>query len=399
MIPYGRQDVTQSDIDSVVEVLRSNFLTQGPVGPRFEAAVARMVDCQFGVASNSATSALHVACMALGLGPGKLLWTSPNTYIASANCARYCGADVDFVDIDPETWNMSTAALREKLEAANRDGKLPDIVVPVHFAGQPTDQEEIWQLAQEYGFKVLEDASHSIGAFRNGEAVGSCRWSNVTVFSFHPVKIITSGEGGIALTNDADVAERMSMLRTHGVTRDAEAFSLPPESSASDPKTSSVASDYPAWYYEQQFLGYNYRLTEVHAALGLSQLPRVAPYVERRNELAVRYDEALGRLPLQLPYVASENRSAYHVYVVRLTRDAARHRHREVFDALRRRGIGVNLHYIPVHLQPYYRSLGFSVGQFPEAEHHGRSAITLPLYPRLSHQEQDVVIDALKDIL
>lgn len=399
MIPYGRQDVTQSDIDSVVEVLRSNFLTQGPVGPRFEAAVARVVNCQYAVASNSATSALHVACMALGLGTGKLLWTSPNTYIASANCARYCGADVDFVDIDPETWNMSTAALRQKLETANRTGRLPDVVVPVHFAGQPTDQETIWQLAQEFGFKVLEDASHSIGAFRNGEPVGSCRWSNVTVFSFHPVKIITSGEGGMALTNDGDVAERMRMLRTHGVTRDTETFLLPPESGASDLETPSAVTDYPAWYYEQQLLGYNYRLTDVHAALGLSQLPRVATYVERRNELAARYDEALAHLPLQLPHVGSVNRSAYHVYVVRMTRDAAPQRHREVFDELRRRGIGVNLHYMPVHLQPYYRSLGFSVGQFPEAEHHGRSAITLPLYPNLSEQQQDAVIDALKDVL
>jgi UDP-4-amino-4,6-dideoxy-N-acetyl-beta-L-altrosamine transaminase len=384
MIPYGRQSIGQEDIDAVSSVLQSDFLTQGPVVPAFEEAVARRVGAAHAVAVNSATGALHIACLALGLGPKQSLWTVPNTFVASANCARYCGAQVDFVDIDPLTWNMSVPALRIKLEQARRDGKLPSIVVPVHFAGQATEQAEIWALAQEYGFKVLEDASHAIGASRAGESVGSCRWSHITVFSFHPVKIITSGEGGMALTNDAGLADSMRRLRSHGITRDESAFSLPSPG---------------AWYYEQQGLGFNYRMTDIHAALGLSQLSKLDSFVAQRNALAGRYDALLADLPLQRPQVLHDNLSAYHLYVIRLPSGSARGEQRRLFDAMRERGIGVNVHYSPVHLQPYYRELGFGVGYCPEAEWHGSSAMTLPLYPALTHAQQNEVISALKDAL
>jgi UDP-4-amino-4,6-dideoxy-N-acetyl-beta-L-altrosamine transaminase len=383
MIPYGRQDISQADIDAVTQVLKSDFLTQGPAVPRFEQAVAARVQARHGIAVNSATSALHIACLSLGLGPGDRLWTVPNTFVASANCARYCGADVDFVDIDADTWNLSVPLLADKLAAARKSGRLPKVVVPVHFSGQPTDQEAIWELAREFGFRVIEDASHAIGAARHGEPVGSGRWSDITVFSFHPVKIITSAEGGLSLTNDDALAADMAMLRSHGITREA----------------SRLTQESPGgWYYEQQTLGFNYRLTDVHAALGLSQLTRLDASVERRNVLARRYDAALARLPLQLPTVTAGNRSAFHLYVVRL-REATPERHRRVFDGLRQRGVGANLHYLPVHLQPYYRALGFSPGQFPEAERHGATAITLPLFPTMTESQQDDVIRALEEEL
>lgn len=396
MIPYGRQHITQGDLDAVVEVLRSDFLTQGPVVPRFESAVAARVGTRHAIAVNSATSALHIACAALGLGEGDRLWTVPNTFVASANCGRYCGAQVDFVDIDPITWNLSVPKLAQKLAEAQTAGRLPKIVVPVHYAGQPTEQEAIWALAGQYGFKVVEDASHSIGASRNGEPVGSCRWSDVTVFSFHPVKIITSGEGGMALTNDAALAERMTMLRSHGITRDPARF----RALGNEPEEGLASSCSPAsWHYEQQILGFNYRMTDIHAALGASQLQRVDQYVQRRNALARRYDRSLKCAALQLPSVLAGNLSAFHLYAVRLKRDAADKTHRQVFDELRRRGIGVNVHYIAVHLQPYYRDLGFSPGQYPEAEAHGREAITLPLYPELTDQQQDQVVAAVLQTL
>ena len=387
MIPYGRQDITQADIDAVVEVLRSDFLTQGPAVPRFEQAVCAAVGARHAIAMNSATSALHVAALALGLGPGDLLWTTPITFVASANCALYCGAQVDFVDIDARTWNMSMDALRAKLEHAKRAGKLPKVVVPVHYSGQPTAQEEIWELAQQYGFSVIEDASHSIGAERNGERVGSGRWSHITIFSFHPVKIVTSGEGGMALTNDPELAHRMMLLRSHGITRNSAEFI------GADP--GSVG----AWYYEQQILGFNYRMTDIHAALGESQMHRLSEYVERRNQLARRYDAELAQLPLTLPYVEPANRSAYHLYVIRLQLEDDRATHLHVFNELRRREIGVNLHYIPVHLQPYYQSLGFAAGQFPEAEAFAASAITLPLYAAMTDEAQTRVIAALEEVL
>jgi len=392
VIPYGRHDVSQTDIDAVVAVLRSDFLTQGEVLRRFEQSVATRCHAAHALTFNSATSALHAGCVALGLGPGGRLWTVPNTFVASANCARYCGADVDFVDIDPETWNISVPRLREKLVAARSGGVLPKVLVPVHFAGQPTDQEEIWELAQEFGFRVLEDASHSIGAARKGEPVGSGRWSDITVFSFHPVKIITTAEGGMTLTNHAELAERMALVRSHGVTRDRGKFL-----GAGSPD--SEESSFGAWYYEQQALGFNYRMTEIQAALGLSQLNRLEEFVEQRNVLARRYDKALRELPLQLPLVKSENRSAFHLYVVRTARQGGALLRRRVFDALRKRNIGVNVHYMPVHLQPYYRSLGFVSGQFPEAEVHGKTAITLPLYPAMTFAQQDQVVSSIESAL
>jgi UDP-4-amino-4,6-dideoxy-N-acetyl-beta-L-altrosamine transaminase len=395
MIPYGRQDVRQSDIDAVASVLRSDFLTQGPVVPRFERAIASHIGTAHAVATNSATGALHIACMALGLGPGDRLWTVPNTFVASANCGRYCGADVDFVDIDSSTWNLSVSALRQKLEAARRTGCLPKVVVPVHFAGQPTEQEAIWTLAKEFGFRVIEDASHAIGASRGGEPVGSCRWSDITIFSFHPVKIITSGEGGLALTNDPAIAERMVMLRSHGITRDPARFVGEPVLERDMPTDAGA----PSWYYEQQLLGYNYRMTDIHAALGLAQLERLEDYTRRRNELAERYDLLLADLPFRLPTVLPGNRSAFHLYVVRVIPGVTPKTQQQLGFALRQRGVGVNLHYAPVHLQPYYRGLGFAPGQFPEAEAYGKSALTLPLYPTLSEAEQDRVLEALTQSL
>lgn len=383
MIPYGRQDITQDDIDAVIAVLRSDFITQGPMVPRFEQAIAERVGAKYAIGVNSATSALHIACLALDIGPGDLVWTVPNTFVASANCARYCGAEVDFVDIDPATWNLSLLCLKEKLAKAKEASRLPKALIPVHFAGQPTEQEAIWELAQEYEFKVLEDASHAIGASRNGENVGSCRWSDITVFSFHPVKIITTGEGGMALTNKSELAERMALLRSHSITRDADEF---------------VKSTPGAWYYEQQGLGFNYRMTDIQAALGLSQLERLDNYIVRRNGLARRYDQALHGLSLQLPSVSQENRSAFHLYVVRL-KNCVNKAHKQVFEELRQKGIGVNLHYMPVHLQPYYQDLGFVPGQYPQAEAHGDEAITLPLFPIMTEHEQDYVVTTLKTIL
>ena len=381
MIPYGRQDISAADIEAVIAVLRSDFLTQGPAVPRFEAVVAARVRAQHALACSSATAALHIACLALGLGKGDRLWTVPNTFVASANCARYCDADVDFVDIDLQTWNMSVPALEAKLARARKAGTLPKVVVPVHFAGQPTQQEHIWNLGKEFGFRVLEDASHSIGAARAGEPAGSCRWADAAVFSFHPVKIVTTAEGGMVLTNDESLAARVAMLRTHGITREPTRLLSPAPG---------------AWYYEQQDLGFNYRMTDVQAALGASQMQRLDGYIERRNQLARRYDAALQGLPLRLPVVEPGNLSAFHIYVVRLESSAERAR---VFGALRERNIGVNVHYMPVHLQPYYRRLGFEPGHFPEAEAHGQTAITLPLYPTLSDQDQDQVIRALREVL
>lgn len=384
MIPYGRQQVIQADIDAVVDVLRGDFLTQGPMVPRFETAVAGICTVRHAVAANSATSALHIACLALDLKTGDALWTVPNTFVASANCARYCGADVDFVDIDATTWNMSVSALADKLVEARRLSRLPKIVVPVHFAGQPTEQEAIFELGREFGFNIIEDASHSIGASRKDEPVGSCRWSDITIFSFHPVKIVTSGEGGMALTNNDELAQRMALLRSHGITRDPAQMRRAPEG---------------PWYYEQIDLGYNYRMTDIHAALGLSQLGRLEEFIARRNQLAKRYDALLKDSPLQLPTVDSDVRSAFHLYVVRLKQDSLKQSHREIFDALRAQNIGVNLHYMPVHLQPYYRKLGFGPGLCPEAERHATEAISLPLYPALTEDDQDRVVAALHSVL
>ena len=380
LIPYGRQDIVDADVEAVTTVLRSDFLTQGPIVPLFERAVAEKTGAAHAVAVNSATSALHVACLALGLGPGDRLWTSPNTFVASANCALYCGARVDFVDIDRATQNLSVSVLAEKLQRAAHEGTLPKVLVPVHFAGQPPEQEALFELSRRYNFRILEDASHAIGASRNGEPVGSGKWSDVTVFSFHPVKIITTGEGGMALTNDAEVARRMGMLRTHGITRD------PTRLAADDPGD---------WYYEQQMLGFNYRMTDLEGALGLSQLSRLEAAIHRRVALARRYDELLAGLPVGRAVALPGNVSSHHLYVIRV-QAAIR---RAVFDHLRRGGIGVNVHYTPVYLQPFFRGLGFTPGLCPEAERHATEAITLPLHVRLTDAEQERVVGVLREAL
>jgi UDP-4-amino-4,6-dideoxy-N-acetyl-beta-L-altrosamine transaminase len=381
MIPYGRQDITQADIDAVIAVLRSDFLTQGPMVPRFERAVADYCGARHAVAANSATSALHVACMALDLGPGDWLWTSPITFVASANCGLYCGAQVDFVDIDPRTYNIDPLALEAKLVEAERQGRLPKVVVPVHFGGQSCDMRAIHGLSRKYGFRIVEDASHAIGGRYLDEPVGNCRYSDITVFSFHPVKIITTTEGGMALTNDPDLAERMELARSHGITR--------------DPARMTHASDGP-WYYQQIALGYNYRMTDVQAVLGLSQIQRMDQYVSRRHELARRYDVLLAQLPVVTPWQHPDTYSGLHLYVVRLQLARMTRSHAEVFESLRAQNIGVNLHYIPVHTQPYYRELGFGAGSFPEAERYYAEAISLPMYPTLHEQQQDLVVEALR---
>ena len=382
-IPYGRQTITEADIAAVVEVLRSPFLTQGPAVPAFEQAVAAKVGARYGVAVNSATSALHIACIALGLGPGDRLWTSPITFVASANCGRYCGATVDFVDIEPATGLMSVAALHTKLEQAERDGTLPKVVVPVHLTGSSCDMAAIGALAERYGFAVLEDASHAIGGRYQGEPVGNCCHSAITVFSFHPVKIITTGEGGLATTNDPVLAQRMAELRSHGIVREAERFVRP------------VAGP---WVYEQQQLGFNYRITDIQAALGLSQLQRLDEIVVERNRQLQLYRELLTGLPVQLLEVPEAVVSSVHLAVIRL-QQATAEQHRQVFEGLRGAGIGVQLHYTPVHLQPYYRPMGFAEGQYPQAETYGGSAISLPLFPGLSAADQQRVASALAEQL
>jgi UDP-4-amino-4,6-dideoxy-N-acetyl-beta-L-altrosamine transaminase len=381
VIPYGRQEINKADIDAVIDVLQSDLITQGPVVPLFEKLVSEYCGAKHAVAVNSGTSALHLACLALKLTPSDILWTVPNTFVASANCGRYCGAKVDFVDIDPNTYNISTQCLIEKLKKAEKNGTLPAVLISVHFSGQPTEQEEIWKLAQKYNFKVIDDASHALGAARNDERVGSCKWSDITVFSFHPVKIITTGEGGMALCNDDELAWRMSLLRSHGITRDYNAM----QNKSFEP-----------WYYEQLDLGFNYRMTDIQAALGISQLSRLDKYVERRNILAQRYDELLSELPVKLPTIQKENYSSFHLYVIRLKKKLISKTYAEVFHYLRDNNIGVNLHYIPVHLQPYYRKLGFTKGSFIEAERHAEEAITLPMYPNLEESNQDFIAETLK---
>jgi UDP-4-amino-4,6-dideoxy-N-acetyl-beta-L-altrosamine transaminase len=382
-IPYGRQDITDADVEAVVEVLRSDFLTQGPRVPAFEKALADYTGAAHAVAANSATSALHIACMALDLGPGDWLWTSPVTFVASANCALYCGAQVDFVDIDPNTYNMSVDALEAKLIAADREGRLPKVVVPVHLCGQSCDMVAIKNLAERYGFLIIEDASHAVGGRYRDVPVGSCQHSDITVFSFHPVKIVTTAEGGLALTNDGRLAERMGYLRSHGITR--------------DPSLMTRETDGP-WYYQQIELGFNYRMTDLHAALGLSQLPRLDDYVARRHALVKRYNAALDGLPLVLPWQHPDTYSAFHLYVVRVPKGGQRS-HGEVFEALREQEVGVNLHYIPVHTQPYYERLGFKQGDFPEAEHYYAEAISLPMFPTMTDAQFDRVIASVRSAL
>lgn len=385
MIPYGRQQISQDDIDAVVAVLQSDFLTQGPQVSAFELALQQATGAQYALAVNSATSALHIACMALGLGAGDRLWTTPITFVASANCARYCGADVDFVDIDPVTYNLCPQQLEKKLKQAQQNGTLPKIVVPVHLCGYPCDMAAIYALSQEYGFHIIEDASHAIGGQYHGEPIGNCQYSDITIFSFHPVKIVTTAEGGAALTNCPELAERMALLRSHGITR--EPSKMQGESHGS-------------WYYQQIDLGYNYRMTELQAVLGVSQMTRLDEFVTRRHQLAQRYHAALHDLPLTLPLFSQQDAySALHLYVIRLQRAKLNRTRRDIFDALRNVGIGVNVHYIPVHTQPYYQNLGFQIGDYPIAEAYYEDAISLPMFAAMTDQQQDTVIEVLRTIL
>ncbi|CDG81587.1 degT/DnrJ/EryC1/StrS aminotransferase family protein [Janthinobacterium agaricidamnosum NBRC 102515 = DSM 9628] len=384
MIPYGRQDISDADIEAVAAVLRSDFLTQGPAVPAFERALAEYCGVRHAVAANSATSALHIACMALGVGPGDLVWTTPNTFVASANCALYCGAEIDFVDIDARTYNLSADALKHKLDQARQAGRLPKVVIPVHLTGQPCDMAAIHALGQEYGFKIIEDASHAIGGKYRGQPIGNCQFSDITVFSFHPVKIITSAEGGLATTNDPQLALGMEQARSHGITRDPQQMTHEPDG---------------AWYYQQVTLGYNYRMTDMQAALGLSQMSRLDQFVAQRHVIARRYDALLADLPLLTPWQHEDGYSGLHLYVIRLKLDRLTRSHRAIFDALRAQSIGVNLHYIPVHTQPYYQAMGFRHGDFPEAESYYGEAISLPMYATLTEQQQDRVIEVLRDVL
>jgi UDP-4-amino-4,6-dideoxy-N-acetyl-beta-L-altrosamine transaminase len=384
MIPYGRQNIDQADVDAVIGVLRSESLTQGPGVPAFEKMVASFCEAKHAVAVNSATSALHLACLALGVGAGDLVWTSPITFVASANCARYCGAAVDFVDIDPATYNLSVAALARKLEGAEKAGRLPKVVIPVHMGGQSCDMAAIHALGQQYGFRIIEDASHAIGGKYRAAPIGGCRFSDITVFSFHPVKIITTGEGGMAVTNDAGLAGTMRRLRSHGITREAGEMTHTPDG---------------PWYYQQLDLGFNYRMNDIQAALGTSQMKRLEEFVSARTSLARRYDELLSGLPLSVPRQHADALSAWHLYVIRLNLAACKDSHAGIFQKLRQAGIGVNLHYIPVHLQPYYRDLGFQEGYCPEAERYYGEAISLPIFPGLTAADQGNVVTAISRIL
>lgn len=380
LIPYGKHNISEDDIKAVVDVLRSDFLTQGPVVPQFERAVANYCGARYGVAVNSATSALHIACAALGVGRGDMVWTTPITFVASANCARYCGADVDFVDIDPKTYNMSVDRLSEKLENAKRSARLPKVVIPVHLSGQSCEMEAIHDLSKIYGFRIIEDASHAIGGDYQNKKVGSCIFSDITVFSFHPVKIITTGEGGMAVTNDLELVKHMARLRSHGITRDPTEMAKPPDGS---------------WYYQQIDLGFNYRMTDIQAALGICQLRRVDEFVRQRHAIALQYEQLLSDSAVTRPWQHNDSYSSLHLYIIRLPGGEKKFNHREIFERMRSEGVGVNLHYIPVYRQPYYESLGFSPRDFPEAERYYSEAITLPIYPGLSPQQQQDVVRRL----
>lgn len=383
-IPYAKQDISQEDEEAVLHALRSDYLTQGPLVPQFEHDLALYAGATSAVVVNSATSALHIACLSLGLGPGDRLWTSPISFVASANCGIYCGAEIDFVDIDPSTYNLCPLALEEKLRVSETSGLLPKIIVVVHFSGQSCEMGAISEIAKRYGVAIIEDASHAMGGHYLSAPIGGCSYSDITVFSFHPVKIITSAEGGAALTNSEALAEKMCLLRSHGVTRDHNHMTEDPHG---------------PWYYQQLALGFNYRMSDLHAALGISQLKRVLSFVEKRNTLAQRYDERLQGLALQLPFQHADTYSSRHLYVIRLALDEISLSHHEVFVALRDSGIGVNLHYIPIHLQPFYQQRGFKAGDFPHAEAYYREAISLPLFSAMTVTQQDTVVDTLTSIL
>jgi len=385
MIPYGKQDISEEDISAVEKVLRSNFLTQGPITPQFEDGIAKYCGAKYAIAVNSATSALHLACLALDLGPGDRLWTSANTFVASANCGLYCGANVDFVDIDPRTYNMSVDELSGKLASAEREGCLPKVVIPVHFAGQSCDMVAINTLSHRYGFKIIEDASHAIGASYRNQKIGSCAYSDITVFSFHPVKIITSAEGGMATTDDEALASRLRELRTHGITNDVTRFVHKPKEEI--------------WNYQQKRLGFNYRMTDIHAALGLSQLSRLDEFVEKRRSIANRYGSELNQLPLTLPWQHPDNYSAFHLYPVCLNSSKTNIKQQSVFQLLHQREIFANLHYIPVYRHPYFAEMGFQKNYCPNAEAYFRSAISIPMFASLTEDQQGAVIQALASSL
>lgn len=384
MIPYGRQDISDADIEAVIDVLKSDFLTQGPQVPKFEKSLTLRTGARHALAMNSATSALHVACLALGLGKGDRLWTSPVTFVASANAGLYCGARVDFVDIDPETYNMCSKKLERKLIQAQLNGTLPKVLVPVHLCGQPCNMRAIQRLCMEYDIKIIEDASHAIGGSYLDGPIGNCAYSDITVFSFHPVKIITTGEGGAALTNDGQLAEKMALYRGHGITRDKNMMTEP---------------SHGPWYYQQIELGYNYRMTDIQAALGLSQMLRLSDFVSKRHQIARRYDRLLSGLPVEIPFQLDGTYSGLHLYVIRLKLNEISVSHKQVFEGLRENDIGVNLHYIPVHLQPYYTAMGFQLGDFPESEKYYSDAISLPMYPTLSEKNQDRVVEVIKSLV
>jgi len=384
VIPYGKQNINQADIDSVVNVLQSEFLTQGPQVPLFEKTVSEYCGVKYGVAVNSATSALHIACLALGLGEGDYFWTSPNTFVASANCGLYCGAKVDFVDIDSKTYNLSTKELEKKLIQAKQDNKLPKIVIPVHFAGQSCDMKKIHSLGKEYGFKIIEDASHAIGGKYLDQSIGCCQYSDITVFSFHPVKIITTAEGGLATTNNKELSEHMQLFRSHGVTRDPKLMIKKAEG---------------GWHYQQVELGFNYRMTELQAALGVSQMKRLDEFVALRHQRQKRYDELLKNLPVVAPYQDMDSYSALHLYPIQIQTDKVKNTRKEIFEALWKNDIGVNVHYIPVHTQPYYENMGFRKGDFPNAENYYESTISIPMFQGLTIEMQDKVVNVLKKVL
>lgn len=384
MIPYGRQNINEDDIQAVVDVLRSDFLTQGPAVPAFENAVASYCGVSYAVAVNSATSALHIACLALGVNAGDVVWTTPISFVASANCALYCGAEIDFVDIDPKTYNMSIEQLTIKLALAKTQGRLPKVVIPVHLCGQSCEMETIHQLSKQYGFKILEDASHAIGGKYKGEPVGNCKFSDITVFSFHPVKIITTGEGGMAVTNSDELARKMQLLRSHGITREQSEMTQLPDG---------------PWYYQQISLGYNYRMTDIQAALGLSQMSQLDKFVTARHKIANTYDSALKGLPLTTPFQDSKTYSAFHLYVIRINTEYIDLSHKEIFNILRSSEIGVNLHYIPIYHQPYYEPFKFKKIDFPQAEKYYTQAISIPIFPALSDESQQKVIDSLRACL
>ena len=385
MIPYGRQHITKADITEVEKILRSDFLTQGPTVPRFERLVANYCGASHAVAVNSATSALHIACLALDLRPGDWIWTSPNTFVASANCGRYCGANVDFVDIDPKTYNISIDLLSQKLRIAEKFGKLPKIVIPVHFAGQPCDMQAIHALSKNYGFKIIEDASHAIGSSYNNIKTGSCNYSDVTVFSFHPVKIITTAEGGMALTNKEFYANRIRRLRTHGITNDKKLMYSRPKNEI--------------WNYQQIELGFNYRMNDIQAALGLSQMKMLDKRVKQRHKIAKEYDIKLLNLPIELPFQSINSYSSYHLYPLRINDKSNKNTQYNTYNKLRQNGIGVNVHYIPVHRHPYYKKLGFKKNDFPEAEKFHREAISIPIFSSLTEKKQNIIIEYLKKII